>query len=250
VSPRRACAGLLDLPLAPSPALLSEPAAQLELQCDDPETDFLSIDWPALATGANRLLVGEEILQFMHAEPLGGGRWRLSGILRGRGGSEEAARAGHPSGTRVCLLDDRLNLLDGAAFDAANERLAAIGAADPEPVFAIVRSPGRSRRPLAPVHPVAIVESDGALALEWTRRARGAWVWRDGVEVPLVEEAERFVVGAGPVGTPLATWFADGCSLTIVASDIAPLTPGTLFWVRQIGSHAQSDPLWLHVLTA
>jgi hypothetical protein len=247
-APVRAAMGRLERPLAASPAIVFEPEASLEVLCDDPAAEFASADGAALAAGANRLLVGDEIVQFMQAMPLGAGRWRLAGLLRGRGGTEAEAGEGHTVGTRVCLLDDRLHLLDGAAFDPATERLAAIGVADPEPVYAAVRAPGRSRRPLAPVHPVASPAPDGGLLLEWTRRARGSWVWRDGVDVPLVEESERYEVGAGPADAPLAVWSAAAPALALAAGDLAPLPPGTLLWVRQIGSHARSRVLALHLL--
>ena len=246
--PARAVMGRLEQPLGGSPALLFEPDAAVEVLCDDPDADFAASSGAAFAGGANRLLVGEEILQFMEAEPLGAGRWRLTGLLRGRGATEAEALAGHAAGTRVCLLDDRLHLLDGSAFDAGSERLAAIGTAGPEPVYAAVRAPGRSRRPLAPVHPAAIPVAEGGLLLEWTRRARGAWVWRDGVDVPLVEEAERYEVGAGPAEAPIALWRVAEPTLALAAGDLAPLPPGTPLWVRQIGSHAASPPLALHLV--
>lgn len=244
----RAVLGQLEQPLAGSPALMFEPEASLEVLCDDPNAAFASADGGALASGANRLLVGEEIAQFMQAVPLGAGRWRLAGLLRGRGASEAEARAGHAAGTRVCLLDDRLHLVDGAAFDPATERLAAIGGADPAPVYAAVRAPGRARRPLAPVHPVASLAPGGGLTLEWTRRARGAWAWRDGVDVPLVEEVERYEVGAGAADGPLALWPVAAPALMLAAGDLALLPAGTQLWVRQIGSHARSRELPLYRL--
>jgi hypothetical protein len=89
---------------------------------------------------------------------------------------------------------------------------------------------------------------DGGLVLEWTRRARGAWAWRDAVEVPLVEEAERYEVGAGSPEAPIALWPTAAPALTLAAGDLAPLPPGTLLWVRQIGIHARSPALPLLIL--
>lgn len=245
--PVRALTARLDAPLAGSAALLFEPGACIELLCDDPDSALTSVDGAALATGANRLLVGDEIVQFMRAVPLGSGRWRLEGLLRGRGATEAEAHAGHAAGTRVVLLNERLLLLDGARFDSATERLAAIGVADTAPVFATVSAPGRSRQPLAPVHPVAVLSPVGELALSWTRRARGAWAWRDGVEVPLVEENELYEVGAGSVEAPLRIWISEVPSLTLPAEALAALATGTPLWVRQIGSHARSHAVLLHI---
>ena len=47
-----------------------------------------------LAMGANRALLGTELVQFIRAVPLGNRQWRLEGLLRGRGGTEQAI-AGH-----------------------------------------------------------------------------------------------------------------------------------------------------------
>ena len=46
----------------------------------------------ALLAGANAAMLGAELIQFGRAEPLGQGRYRLSRLLRGRGGSDDAIR--------------------------------------------------------------------------------------------------------------------------------------------------------------
>lgn len=247
--PARAVIARLQAPLSGSPGLLFEPAAWIEVACEDPEAEFVSVDGFALASGANRLLIGDEIVQYMQATALGTGNWRLNGLLRGRGATEAEAFAGHETGTRVVLLDDRLLLLDTAGFDPATERLAAIGLADAEPVYAAVDAAGRSRRPLAPVHPAMSETQSGGLALSWIRRARGAWSWRDGVEVPLTEEEERYEVGAGPVAAPLLTWTTETPWLVLADADLAPLPSGTPLWVRQVGTHARSPELLLRTLS-
>ena len=247
-APPAAVTGVLAVPLAGSPALMFEPAATIDLACDGADAALATVDGAALAAGANRLLVGEEIVQFMQAEPLGEGLWRLTGLLRGRGATEAAARAGHAAGIRAILLDERLLLFDAAVLDPAHERFAAIGAGDAEPVFAAVAAAGRSRRPLPPVHPSALPTPDGGLLLEWTRRARGAWIWADGVDVPLVEESERYEVGAGALETPAATWLCTAPRLELGAAELSALAPGTPLWVCQIGTHARSPALLLHTL--
>ncbi len=246
--PARAFIASLAAPLGGSPALMFEPASAFEMVCPDPDAVFATVDGAALAAGANRMLIGEEILQFMRAEPLGGGLWRLSGLLRGRGATEAAARHGHPADTPAILLDERVLLFDGAVVDSAHERLAAIGNGNMDPVFAAVAAPGRSRQSLPPVHPSARTNPDGSIALAWTRRARGAWAWADGVDVPLIEEAEAYQLGAGPVAAPLAAWKVSAPALVLAAQDLAALPAGTPLWVRQIGRHALSPALLLHTL--
>lgn len=245
---RRAIGGALLAPLAASPALMFEPSAQIELACDWSEAALATVDGAALAAGANRLLVGGEIVQFMIAEPLGAGRWRLSGLLRGRGGTEAEARDGHAVGTPTVLLDDRLILLEPGAIDPSADRFAAIGSGDAEPEFASVRNSGRSRAPLAPVHPASRILPDGSLALEWTRRARGQWNWPDGVETALVEESESYEIGAGPAAAPLRSWITAMPRLTVEVPELVDLPPGTTIWVRQLGSFARSPAVQLHLI--
>src|SRR5690606_20783767 len=105
-----------------------------------------------LANGANRALLGGEVVQFAEAISLGGAGWRLRGLLRGRGGTEAAALAGHPPGARFVLLDDRPIALDAASI-GGSASVVAIGLAESEPAIAPIDNPGLTLRPLAPVHP-------------------------------------------------------------------------------------------------
>jgi hypothetical protein len=89
--------------------------------------------------------------------------------------------------------------------------------------------------------------AEGVLELAWTRRARGAWGWSDGVDAPLVEQAEGYVVTLGALATPAALWHVAEPRLTLSAAQRAALPAGALR-VRQQGSHALSEPLHLHTL--
>ena len=106
-------------------------------------------------------------------------------------------------------------------------------------------------RPLTPVHPAARTLADGTLSLAWTRRARGAWGWPDGVETPLNEETEAYTVGLGPVAAPLLQWEVSQPLLALPPATLSTITAahaGQSLWVRQIGRHALSDPLHLVTL--
>lgn len=244
---QRAVTGTLAAPLASSAALLFEPAGSLIVALDTQETGFTDTDMIGLASGANRVMVGGEVLQFVRAEPLDDGRWRLAGLLRGRGGTEPEARSGHMAGTPVILLDDRLTPLDPSQVDAnKGSVIAASGLADSEPVLARLDNAGLSRRPLMPVHPCMAVLPDLTWDLGWTRRARGAWHWHDGVDTELVEQTERYLVGFGPVDAPVRTWQLDGPHVRISLTERAALVAqagSAWLWVRQIGTYALSPAL-------
>jgi hypothetical protein len=206
----------------------------------------------ALASGANRALIGGEVVQFAEAIRVEGARWRLRGLLRGRGGTEASARDGQASGAAFSLLDDRPTAVDAAMLETTGAvALAAIGLADGAAVIAPIGNLGLTLRPLSPVHARLRYEPDGGMFLSWTRRARGAWGWIDGVDVPLGEESERYLVGLGDTESPVLRWEVSEPRLTLSAAMLAQLAsdhPGQPMWVRQVGSHAASASLLLTTL--
>ena len=245
--PARCVMGSLSAPLASSPALVFEPGATLDVSLDNTADVLPSSDLAGIASGANRMLVGSEIVQFAAAVPLGAGRWRLTGLLRGRGGTEAEAMADHGAGTRAILLDRRLRVFGAGDIEPATERFAAIGLAESAPAFAEVRDAGRSRRPLPPVRPRAEMLAGGALSLSWVRRARGAWRWSE-FDPPLIEEAERYEVIAGGAAAPLRLWPASEPNLIVPGADLADLPAGTVLSVRQCGTFARSHAVPLFTL--
>lgn len=205
-----------------------------------------------LSAGANLALLGSELIQFVRAVPLGNRLWRLEGLLRGRGGTESGIE-GHAVGERFVLLNGQPLALDPALVGtAAGTIIAAAGLGDAVPVESPIVLQGITRRPLAPVHARAVTLADNSLALSWTRRARGAWTWLDGVDAPLHEQAETYLVTYGPLEAPLAIWEVATTGLTIDAGQrtaLAASLPGEKFRVRQQGTYALSEPLVLITLT-
>lgn len=188
----RSTIGTLASALPPSAALVFERAASIEIDVAAEIMSFASAGLAALAGGANRLLVGSEMVQFAQAEQIASRRWRLSGLLRGRGGTEPQAQAGHAPGAPAVLIDDTLIALDPALVPANGvSTLAAIGQGDEEPVTAVLAATGAGRKPLCPVHPRVRTATSGAVTLQWTRRSRGAWDWPNEIDAPLVEQAKR-----------------------------------------------------------
>ncbi len=250
---QRATMGTLHDSLPASQCLLFEPYATATIDLVAPDLELIDTDIEGIAAGANRLLIGGELVQFLRALPLGERRWQLTGLLRGRGGTETAASQGHAPQTTVVLLDDSLVPLSSVLIPpVGGSRVAALGTGDPEPVIAPLANAGLSRRPPCPVHPIIHTEIDQAHVYRWTRRARGQWRWDDSVEVPLVEEREAYVVGFGPSDAPHVAWQRDAPWLRLtLAERTAIMTtygPGDL-WVRQMGTFAQSLPLLLAPLS-
>ncbi len=226
--------------------LLLDRNSTVEVVLIDPVMILTPATSRALAAGANRALLGDELIQFAGAESLGAGRWRLSALLRGRGGTE-AAVFGHAVGEAFVLLDGSATPLDAATVGSAPDTvIAALGLGDAAPVGAAIALRGATLRPLSPVHGLAAIAGDGTLQLGWTRRARGAWRWLDAVETPLGEAREAYEIAFGAGEIPVARWETAEPSLVLSASALAELlaaAPGGRFTVRQRGDADLSPAL-------
>jgi hypothetical protein len=71
-----------------------------------------SVSRLALLNGANAAAIRSdsgvwEVVQFEHAEEIAAGRWRLSSLLRGQGGTDDAMRAGASSGADFVMHRQR-----------------------------------------------------------------------------------------------------------------------------------------------
>jgi hypothetical protein len=241
---QRAIVGVAPNPLRIANPLLLDRSDSLIVVLAAADLALTGATWSDLAAGANLALIGEELIQFASAEPLGGRQWRLSGLLRGCGGTE-AAIVNHGPNEPFALLDARLTAIDANLLGNADAAIVATGRGDALPVTSPLHLAGIGLRPLAPVHPNVAWSDDGGLRLDWTRRARGGWSWRDGVDVPLAEEAERYVVACELAGATERTWSVDSTSLSIPAADLADLPGGSTLIVRQQGTHTLSPPLML-----
>lgn len=242
---RRALIGTVASPLGvASPHYLDRKSA-IEVALVAVDQPLAEADFARLFAGSNKALVGTEIIQFGRAEPQGGGRWILSGLLRGRGGTEHAIPA-HAPNEAFILLDDSLVPLDPQAVgDAAHATVLASGVGDETPAVASIASAGITLRPLSPVHGSLAVSPDGGLELKWIRRARGAWTWSDLIDVPLNEETELWDVRLIASGQLQGSWRPTTPRLILSPADIVSAPVGATLEVRQVGRSALSLPLVL-----
>ena len=245
----RAIMGSLVAPLSASSSLIFQPTASLDVALIASNMIFADTDLAGIANGANRLLVGGEIVQFLEAERLDEQTWRLRGLLRGRAGTEDEALSIHPSQTPVVLLDNGLVALSDPSLQPSPAlRIAAIGRGDDEAVFAPLRHSGLSRRPLTPVHPRLCVQSDNSWQLSWTRRARGHWRWDYAQDVPLVEESESYLVGFGDTDDPFVVFATSAPTITMTQAERESLLQehgAADLWVSQVGTYSRSKALLL-----
>lgn len=145
--------------------------------------------------------LGWEIIAYAKAELIGERRYRLTTLIRGLGGSEEAVTRTLPAGAQFLALDaawinvssDPQDINVPAQWrignDDASTELSAIARAD-------------ALKPLAPVH-IRARRNEAGIVISFIRRTRmGGDSW-DSAEVPLNEDFERYritiLTGSGSV---------------------------------------------------
>jgi hypothetical protein len=195
-------------------------------------------DQPGLDSGMNLALIGDELIQFGEAEALGGTRWRLTQLWRGRRGTEAATGQAMP-GDRFVLIDSvSLSMHDGVAAIGAAVAVLATAPADGEGIEAEAQLSGASVLPPSPVHLRIAAEPGGATRLSWIRRSRAGWRWVDGVDAPLGEETEAYQVRIVPAAGPVLELVTTEAGLTLPAGLTGPLS----IELRQAGDHGLSPP--------
>ncbi|MEM7695001.1 MAG: glycoside hydrolase/phage tail family protein [Pseudomonadota bacterium] len=159
----------------------------------------------AVLDGANAVAVatangGFEVFQFRDAALIGQRTYRLSGLLRGQIGTEDAAASGILVGASVVVLDGTLAVLDLPLAQVGQTRTYRVGpladgiGGEDTTTFSFTAT-GRGLLPFSPVHVRARADAGGALALTWIRRTRiGGDQWPDGGDVPLGEADELYRV--------------------------------------------------------
>lgn len=197
-----------------------------------------SVSDELLLAGANRCMVGDELLQFGTATLVSGTTYTLSRLLRGRRGTE-GAMAGHAA-------DEPFTLLSGAPFvpaavaDLGAARLYRItptgGDASSSISFTLT---GASARPFSPVAVAGSRDGGLNLTITWTRRSRIGTELPDSGDIPLDEPSEAYqvdimngstVVRTISSSTPTATYTA-----AQQATDFGSTQPAVTVRVYQIG---------------
>jgi hypothetical protein len=190
--------GAADTVLGAGSARLIDEVNRVEVTLLNAEMALSNADENGLDAGRNLAMLGDELIQFRTATPLGQNRYRLSGLYRGRRGTEWAMNA-HVAGERFVLIErDALATITVAA-SAGQIMVMAVGIGDGSaPSTQIVLNPGQSLLPIAPAHLRGERLSDGRIRLSWVRRSRDGWRWIDSVDAPLAEETERYMLTISP----------------------------------------------------
>jgi len=221
--------------LDPASALLIDRVNSVEVALDTPNGLLTNADGAAMLAGANRAMIGDELVQFARAEDLGSGRWRLRELWRGRGGTEDAIVA-HPPGSGFIIIDsDTAAILPPERVQpGASVMAAGIGDVEPWPRATVARV-GRALWPLSPCGLRWERDESGGIVVTWVRRSRAGWAWRDGVDAPLAEETEAWRVSVGDTLFEVAS-----AEFVVTAAMQAAAGAAVTVAVRQIGGFAES----------
>ncbi|MEQ1510534.1 MAG: phage tail protein [Sphingopyxis sp.] len=228
-------------------AVLLDLAGWIDVELLRSDMALINVSDNDLLSGSNLAMAGGELIQFGHAEPLGNRRWRLTRLLRGRVGTEDAMPI-LSSGHQFTMIDGPsllpLPAMIGLTNIGAGGHVTLTGQGDEAAIVLPIQQSGRAARPLASVH-LTQEWSNGALGLRWIRRSRAGFAWPDGVDAPLDDRYEKYRITINASGnatemtseephlliseTQVAAWRATAAAIQVI--------------IRQVGESGESLPL-------
>ncbi len=200
-------------------------------------------DFEGLVAGRNLALIGQELIQFEKAERINAGHYRLSGLMRGRRGTEWAI-AIHAVGEPFVLIeaDSLLNLQLPIGIQRLKLKAFGVGdgveGASAEMQFANVAN---ALRPLSPVH-LTLQRNGADYVFQWIRRSRAGWSWLDAVDAPLGEEKESYTMTLTLSDGATLTYQTQSPILEIAQNDLPSSTSDVMVTVVQNGIYGASLP--------
>jgi len=191
----KAISGTVENILSSGPTAYWDQANEVQVRLDNPADSLAGATREAVLNGANIAWLGGEIIQFQQAVLQPDGSYLLSGLLRGRRGTEHAV-ATHGAAEDFILLTE-------AAVQAATLNYGDIGRTY---AYKCVTTGGRledvaadnflyqarALKPFAPVHARGSRDGSGNLTLRWIRRSRVGGEWNDYADAPLGELYEKY----------------------------------------------------------
>lgn len=194
--------GVTETPLTAAQAGVIDRGAPLDIRLISGELQ--SVTDEALLSGANLMAIGDgssgnwEVIQFRDVALLDENRWQISHRLRGQAGSDGIMPSEWPAGSIVVMLDGAPSQIELAAAQRRVSRHYRIGPAqrsldDSTYVHTEQAFDGIGLRPYSPVH-LAVQDAAGDVALSWIRRSRIDGDDWDGLEIPLGEDSEAYLV--------------------------------------------------------
>ena len=171
------------------------------------------------------------MIQFAGATLVGDGVWEIGLRLRGQQGTDGVMPEVWPEGSLFVLLDGAPGQIDLPASARGLARHYRVGPArrsvdDPSYVEKVLAFQGVGLRPYAPVH-LRTDTVDGDLQIGWVRRTRVDGDSWEGIEVPLGETSERYLLRIRDAGGVLREETPSGPAFTYTAAMPSADAPGT-----------------------
>ena len=216
-----AVSGIVENILPVGPAAYWDYGNEIFVRLDNPDHGLSGATSEAVLNGANIAWVGGEIIQFQQASFEPDGSYRLTGLLRGRRGTERHITQHTLSESFVLLNSATVNMAAMYPSDIGlshHFKLVTAGASV-ENAPAISRVFGAAvLKPFSPVHGKGLRDGAGTLALSWIRRSRVGGDWMDNADVPLGENFERYDIEILNGGAVVRTLTSDVSEVIYSAS--------------------------------
>lgn len=203
--------------------------------------ELASVTLEQMWNGANEFLLGAEILQARDCTLVATRTYDLTGLLRGRRGTEWAMNT-HRIGELFVALPVGSEI-DSKSYDHGVTRkfkAVTFGRTVESATAVSFRNCGVSLLPYSPVHLGCGEDGSSGYVLTWTRRARINAQWQPFIDVPLDEATEAYEVYLwnSTYQTKLATLTCSTPTLTVTAAQLTSAygSPQVPYWsVAQVG---------------
>ncbi len=249
---RRAVMGTLETPLGAAMPGAWDRSGPLRVRIAAGQ--LAAAEAEAVLNGANAAAIGTggdgdwEVIQFAGATLVGDGLWEIGLRLRGQLGTDGVMPEVWPEGSLFVLLDGAPGQIELPASARGLARHYRVGPArrsvdDPSFVEKVLAFQGVGLRPYAPAH-LRAAAVGGDLGLSWVRRTRidgDSW---EGIEVPLGEALESYLLRIRDAGGVVREEVLSAPAFTYTAamrSADAPETPFTIE-VAQVSDRFGAGP--------
>lgn len=169
---------------------------------------LFSITELQVLNGGNVALVGNEIIQFKNATLVAENTYNITGMIRGKFGTD-INMSTHQSGETFVLLTPATTYLQQSINTEYNlERLykgVSFNTFINEAENIVFTNTAKAQKPYAPVNIYAGRNSSDGIVIYWTRRSRIGGQWSNFTDIPLGEDIESYSIDIMSNGTPSAT---------------------------------------------
>lgn len=205
---------------APDDTWLWDEANTVSIRLLD-ETDTLTNATEAeVLNGGNIAVLGDEIIQFRTATLESDGSYTLSGLLRGRYGSEWA-NGTHAVGEYFVLIDGNVQFADMPESEEDETRwyrATSYGTLITTGATQYLTAEFRNMMPWSPQHVSATRNETGDINITWIRRTRIGGELTDGGDVPLGETVESYEIDVYDGSDVIRTLTSSTNSVTYTAA--------------------------------